>query len=333
MHCGSKLTLFLKPMLLKINQLVKEMIAKEFESITEAYLWSLKNLETAYGFTIDHLIVTLKNPLSKWKDDCSKFSFSRPFELIIPIAPYEQFHYDYEKLNNGGVFDKKSGKEWIKDRIEILCPLGEEIEHLKKTVRELDKYVGSHFLKNYNYLNRLLRYPEFGDLPGSLCVRKRSNISSHPETLNQLAILIYKLAKDATNNWVYGVVSVYNPCVETLGLLADRRNGNIRQIPCLAALNFTMTNGYLNLFATWRHQTFDHKAYGNWISLVMLLKLIVDITNELRNDDSFPRKHSRVNVKAGNITSVACRADFVNPESRKAVFNIAKPYLPDIEHI
>jgi len=306
------------------------MIAKEFESITEAYLWALKNLEMADRLSIDHLIVTLNNPLSEWRDDCSKFSFKQPFESILPIAPYEKFHYQYENLNTGGVFDKKSGKEWIKDRIEVLCPLGEEIGRLKKSIRELDKYAGNPFLKNYNYLNRLLRYPEFGEVPNSLCTKKRFSTSSYSGTLNQLAILIYKLAKDATNNWIYAVISVYNPCIETLGLWVDRRNGNIGQIPCLATLNFTLTNGYLNLFALWRHQTFDHKAYGNWISLVVLLKVVLDITNELRKDSSFHRKHSRVDLKAGDITSVACRADFVNSESRKAIYNVAKPYLPKV---
>jgi len=97
---------------------VKGMIAKQFESITEAYLWSLKNLE-ATDFSMDHLIITLRNPLSKWEDNISGFSFSQPFESIIPITPYEQFHYKYESLNKGGVFERKSGKEWIRDRIEI----------------------------------------------------------------------------------------------------------------------------------------------------------------------------------------------------------------------
>jgi hypothetical protein len=306
------------------------MIAKEFDSITEAYLWSLKNLELADGFSIDHLVVTLKKPLSKWKDDIAKFSFDQSLESIMPIAPYYQFHHEYEDLSKGGVFDKKSGKEWIKDRIRILCPVGEEIQHLKRAISELDKYVGQTFLKNYNYLNRLLKYPESGELSGSLCMRKRSIGLTSSNTLNQLAVLIYKLARDATYSWVYGVVSVYNPCVETLGLLADRRNGNIGQIPCLVTLNFTLTNGHLNLFAMWRHQTFDHKAYGNWISLVVLLKLVIDFTNELRTDDSFPRKHKRVDIKAGNITSVACRADFVNSLSRKAIYNVAKPYLQEM---
>lgn len=303
------------------------MIAKKFESITEAYLWSLKNLETVKG--LDHIIVELNAPLSQWKGDFSRFSFSQPLESMVPIAPYEQFHHEYEKLNHGGVFDEKSGKEWIEDRIKELCPLVEDIELLKKKILEFDEQMNS-FLKKYSYRNRLLCYPEHGELSDSLCMRKRSSVSPDSETVNQLAVLIYKLAKDATSSWVYGVVSFYNPCFETLGLIADRRWGNIQQVPCLASLIFTLTNRYLNLLATWRHQTFDHKAYGNWISLAILLKLVVDITNELRAENTFPRKHSRVDIKTGNITSVACRADFVNSESRKAIYNIAKPHMQKI---
>lgn len=292
------------------------MIAKEFKSITEAYLWSLKKLQMTKRFSIDHLIVTLTNPLANWQSNISTFSADQELGSVMPIAPYEKFHSEYEKLNKGGVFNKKSGKDWIVDRIEILCPLGNEISSLKKSIREFDEKREHRFLENYDYLNRLIRYPELGESPSSLCMRKKASATSNSQTLNQLAVLIYKLAKDATYSWVYGVVSVYNPCIETLGLVPDRRNGDIGQIPCLTTLNFTLTDGHLNLFATWRHQTFDHKAYGNWFSLLVLLKLIVDVTNEFRMDNSFMRKHRRVNIKAGNVTSVACRADFVKTESR-----------------
>jgi hypothetical protein len=35
------------------------------------------------------------------------------------------------------VFKEKSGKEWIQDRIKILCPIEEDMTRLKKAVREL----------------------------------------------------------------------------------------------------------------------------------------------------------------------------------------------------
>lgn len=132
------------------------MIAKEFESITGAYLWSLKKLEMN-KFSIDHLIITLTNPLANWKSNISTFSIDQQLNSVMPIAPYEQFHDEYGRLNEGGVFDKKSGKsgkDWIIDRVKILCPLEGKIDDLKKSIREFDKMRGHHSLKKYNYLKR-----------------------------------------------------------------------------------------------------------------------------------------------------------------------------------
>jgi hypothetical protein len=68
-----------------------------------------------------------------------------------------------------------------------------------------------------------------------------------------------------------------------------------------------------------RHQFFDIKAYGNWISLAVLLKIVCDLVNEMRTEFMHSPQHS---VKPGKITSVACRADFKNSSGMKKVYSL-----------
>jgi thymidylate synthase len=48
--------------------------------------------------------------------------------------------------------------------------------------------------------------------------------------------------------------------------------------PCLTLLDFKPEQNNLHLIATWRAQFFDTKAYGNLISLAMLLKKVCEET-------------------------------------------------------
>ena len=133
--------------------------------------------------------------------------------------------------------------------------------------------------------------------------------------VNQLALLIYKLARDVPQrcykSFVYGSLSVYDPNKDCLQLVCDKRVVSIGQFPCLTAIDVKLTGNAINLCALWRHQYLDTKAYGNLISLAMLLKVICDLVNYFRREFGF-----RKEVEYGKIASIACRADFSKYKSK-----------------
>jgi len=146
------------------------------------------------------------------------------------------------------------------------------------------------------------RLASFGDYKGKLYEHWRKGI-------NQLAVLVYKLAKEVpqrdNKSFVYGSLPIYDPNKDCLNLVCDGRAESIGQYPCLTAIDVKLTENFINLCALWRHQYFDIKAYGNLISLAMLLKEICDVVNYFRREFGFKEE-----VKYGKITSIACRADF-----------------------
>jgi hypothetical protein len=78
-----------------------------------------------------------------------------------------------------------------------------------------------------------------------------------------------------------------------------------------------LSDNALNLCALWRHQYFDIKAYGNWISLALLMKIIGDLTNHFRKKFGFKEE-----VKYGKITSIASRADFSSNVDKGKVISL-----------
>lgn len=90
------------------------------------------------------------------------------------------------------------------------------------------------------------------------------------------------------------------------------------QFPCLSTIDLKLTDNVLNLCTLWRHQYFDIKVYGNWISLAVLLKMVCDLANYFRK--VFGSKDKK--ITCGKITSIACRADFDKVIYRKRVFSL-----------
>lgn len=289
-------------------------------NIPQAYFKALQILSVSDG-SLDHLMIEVSKPLNKmapltWRDNVIS-----KYEYLIAFGSFRDFHEKYKDLK----LRNKSGKDWIEDRIRVLCPnmkqLMNEVRWLDSTCRgrlsKLRRRSGLAY-RTEDYVDRLTRYGDY----------KRTLYERWKRTLNQLAVIIYKLAKDVPyhrqKSFVYGVLSILDPLKENLQLICDGRTANIGQFPCLSTIDIKLTNNVLNLCALWRHQFFDIKAYGNWISLALLMKIICDSTNYFRRQFGF----KNVKIKYGKITSIACRADFSNNQNKKKVFSLLKNQGP-----
>jgi len=279
-------------------------------SIPEAYAKALRLLGNVKSNSIDHLVIAVEKPLlptpplTENSDIVSNYERFLNFESSKDPSgkTLRAFHEEYKKLKLGD----KSGEGWIQDRIKVLCPsvkeLMEEVRRIFKIREELLDIKQRYRNLTYREEHYVQRLTSFGDYRGMLYEYWR-------EGINQLAVLIYKLAKEVpqrgNKSFVYGSLSIYDPNKDCLNLVCDRRVESIRQYPCLTAIDVKLTENSMNLCALWRHQYFDIKAYGNLISLAMLLKEICDVVNYFRREFGFKEE-----VKYGKITSIACRADF-----------------------
>ena len=176
-----------------------------------------------------------------------------------------------------------------------------QLDDYREKLTRIHNEIKCRYLSEENYKLRAMKYGCYDNTLYSVIKKP----------INQLAVTIYKLAKDVPahnqRSFVYSTISIHDPLKESLGLIGDRRTANIGQFPCLTSLDFKLTNNKVNLCALWRHQFFDIKAYGNWISLAVLLKTICDLTNDLRRKFL---KNRTTEINPGIITSIACRADF-----------------------
>jgi hypothetical protein len=283
----------------------------ETTTIPEAYFRALQVLKNEDS--LDHLVVKIRKPLLEASPLTLNINVASKYEDLIDFGSYRDFHEKYKWLT----LRNKSGGDWIKDRIRVLCPdvkeLSEEIRQLDvKCRKELSALRSKYGLvyKTENYVDRLTRY---GNYEGMLYMHW-----SRP--LNQLAIIIYKLAKDVPRHgqksFVYGVLSIFDPLKENLQLICNGRTANIGQFPCLSIIDLKLSDNTLNLCALWRHQYFDIKAYGNWISLALLMKIICDLTNHFRKKFGFKE------VKYGKITSIASRANFSSNVDKGKVISL-----------
>jgi len=75
--------------------------------------------------------------------------------------------------------------------------------------------------------------------------------------------------------------------------------------PCLTTLDFKSERKQLHLIASWRAQYFDIKAYGNLISLAMLLKEIC----------------KNVGLQPGHLISIAHKAILKNSKNAERLIN------------
>lgn len=284
-------------------------------NIPDAYLKALGILKVNSN-SADHLVVEISNPLKEDAPHVEELDFVSEYEKIIEIEPYNEFHRGYESIK----FNAMSGVDWIRNRIDCLCP---PVDTLRHDAIELDNYrkklTRIHDQKKCGYLvgeSYKIRATNYGCYQGTL-------YSATKNPINQLAVIIYKLAKDVPahnqHSFVYSIISIHDPLKENLGLIGDKRTVNIGQFPCLTSLDFKLTNDKVNLCALWRHQFFDIKAYGNWISLAVLLKTVCDLTNDLRKRFLGRMKGE---VSPGKITSIACRADFKDTSQMKKVYSL-----------
>jgi thymidylate synthase len=256
-------------------------------SIPEAYAKALQALKGKKGNSIDHLIVEVSKPLRETLPLTEKSNIISKYEELLTFGSFREFHEKYKSL----VLRNKSGKEWIEDRIRVLCPnikqLMNEIKQLGVRCREELSQLRKQYGLGYQTEDYVKRLTQYGDYGGMLHERWE-------RTINQLAVIIYKLAKDVPyhkqKSFVYGVLSTFDPLKENLQLVCDKRTVNIGQFPCLSTIDLKLTDNVLNLCALWRHQYFDIKAYGNWISLALLLKMICDLTNYFRKVFGFKDK-------------------------------------------
>ena len=83
-----------------------------------------------------------------------------------------------------------------------------------------------------------------------LCARDRDGNRMHGSSTNALVCQVFS-SEDLKN--------------------ASKPRPNARKLPCLAMLDFKPRRNRLNLLAVFRSQYFDTKAYGNFISLAILL--------------------------------------------------------------
>jgi len=75
--------------------------------------------------------------------------------------------------------------------------------------------------------------------------------------------------------------------------------------PCLTMLDFKRERNQLHLIASWRAQCFDTKAYGNLISLALMLKEVC------RN----------VDLQPGHLISIAHKAFFKNSKNARLLIS------------
>jgi len=273
-------------------------------TLTEAYVRSLELLRSNHH-KVDHLTVEIFKSLNLGS---LATPLEKNYERIITFRNYRKLHEKYKLIR----FGKRNGSDWIENRIKELCPtIKRELEELKGIIKRLRDFrdeirnSGRRFLVKESYRDRILKY---GDYRNSLFQR-------FPKQVNQLAVIIFKLIEDVLkrqSSFVYAVISVFDPLKENLGLIGHKGFANIGPFPCLTALDFKLTNYRINLCAFWRHQYFDIKAYGNWISLAILLKIVCETVNYFQVKE----------VQPGKITTVACRADFKNPRFRKKVYRL-----------
>jgi len=303
-------------------------------SIPEAYVNALRFLRSVKGNSIDHLIIVVEKPLLPTLTLTEDSDIIASYEKFLNFESSRDpsgntlraFHEEYKKLKLGD----KSGEEWIQDRIKVLCPsvkeLMEEVRRIIRNSGELLNIKRRYCLKyrEEEYKQRLMRYGYYGNR-----LSKYLEIGILKEGINQLAVIIYRLIKHQTS-FAYGTLSVLDPIKDCLQLLCDERliyndkkPGPIKYYPCLTALDVKLRDNVVNLCALWRHQYFDTKAYGNIISLAMLLKEICDLVNYFRRESG-----SNKMVKYGKITSIACRADFSKKEdsedNKRKVLNLLR---------
>jgi len=282
-------------------------------TIPKAYAKALQVLKEEKGNSLDYLIVEVNKPFRETAPLKEKSNIISEYEEWLNFNAIREFHEAYKKLE----LRKKSGKEWIENRIRVLCPdikgLMSEIKRLDKCTMELSELMKQYGLRyqEEDYVKRLTQYGDYGSM-----------LYEHwKKPVNQLAVIIYKLAKDVPyhkqKSFVYGVLSICDPLKENLQLVCDRRTVNMGQFPCLSSIDLKLTDNVLSVCAFWRHQYFDIKAYGNWISLAVLLKMVCALTNYFRGVFGF-----KDSIAYGKIISVACRADFANNSCKKAVFSL-----------
>jgi len=84
--------------------------------------------------------------------------------------------------------------------------------------------------------------------------------------------------------------------------------------PCLTTLDFKRERNQLHLISSWRAQYFDTKAYGNLISLAMLLREVCENTG----------------FQSGHLISIAHKAILKNSKNAKQLISELELVVPKI---
>jgi len=137
------------------------------------------------------------------------------------------------------------GRDWIVDRVNVLLKPGGD--YFKGLEREID--VNGQHMKQIDFIKDGLT---------KLCKKKQRLSSAYGWKDNTFSCLVFCPSED------------YYPF--------DTRTRGGRTPRCLLTLDFKPEGRKLHLIATWRAQFFNTKAYGNFISLAMLLREICKYT-------------------------------------------------------
>lgn len=255
---------------------------------------SEKNITDAY-------IATLENLLSKKIPPYYVVS-----EIIEPIVDGElNFNKKYHELFEDHKFqgeekERWRGRQWIKNRINVLCPQDMKIKPNKREAREPNLRTA----KNSSYFDRLTKY--------GMPVGVRGQEVKFVDQLNCVATRSWSkkhVHKTLVCNYLTCVL--VDPRLDLYSFSKFKRAQVGKTAPpCLTLLDFKDEGDRLHLFAVFRSQFFDTKAYGNWISLAILLQEMCRATD----------------YKPGKILSVALKALFKVKKDAEDLLEKVKPF-------
>lgn len=216
----------------------------EGESIGEAYLGALDFiLNTKVKTPYSYLTVHISRPILNASTESLPESLNiDDWSKIINLgeAVYKRFSkFNFSKECNRG---GSLGKDWINDRIlELLHPRGGYYKRLRECKRFGEKFDQLDMVEH-----RLLSKNKKGE-------------KMHGVSTNALVCQVFEPGKDLER--------------------ACKPRPQAKGLSCLTELDFKPKKTKLNLFAVFRSQFFDTKAYGNFISLAILLSKMCRKTN------------------------------------------------------
>jgi len=250
-------------------------------NFTDAYVEALRQLlepDLQKRISPFFLITEIKQPLNVT-------STSENYKDFLNLR--KDIHEEYEKREFGVASERKKGKKWIEDRINVVCP-----RNIGITAIPLNEP------RNYSieekYWERLCGYAA-GQKP-------REPLNQLRAVASRLKYIATTTKRGSTDNCL--TCAVFDPIKDLYPILQNPKPHQMGRHPppCLTLLDFKVENKKLHLFAMFRCQYFDTKAYGNWISLGVLLN----------------RMCQESGLEPGKIVSLACKVTFSTKDAKDA---------------